>query len=117
MGILGDSLAWGVRHYIGVGLSTVLFAALIAVGLSLLMDFQWEDVAERVGRFICRCILDPVSQLFRPKRSEEVFVRQDEPEVDARAGIVPIVQTGVGPRLLSPTSSCRPLVPRVRARL
>lgn len=93
-GILGDSLAWGVRHYIGVGLSTVLFAALIAVGLSLLMDFQWEDVAERVGRFICRCILDPVSQLFRPKRSEEVFVRQDEPEVDARAGIVPIVQTG-----------------------
>ena len=46
-GILGDSLAWGIRHYIGVGLSTVLFVSLIAVGLSLLMDFQWGDVAER----------------------------------------------------------------------
>lgn len=92
-GILGDSLAWGIRHYIGVGLSTVLFAALIAVGLSLLMDFQWEDVAERVGRLICRCLFDPVRRFFKPQKSEEMFVRQDKLEVDPGVGIVPIVHS------------------------
>jgi S-DNA-T family DNA segregation ATPase FtsK/SpoIIIE len=49
-GIVGDSLAFGIKHYIGVGLSTTVFFALIAIGLSLLMDFQWQDVAEKVGR-------------------------------------------------------------------
>ena len=88
-GILGDSLAWGIRHYIGVGLSTVLFVSLIAVGLSLLMDFQWGDVAERIGRFICCWFIDPVARLLKTKRREEVLAPQDEPEtVDTDASIV-----------------------------
>ena len=92
-GILGDSLAWGIRHYIGVGLSTVLFVSLIAVGLSLLMDFQWGDVAERIGRFICCWFIDPVARLLKTKRREEVLAPQDEPEtVDTDASIVPIVR-------------------------
>ena len=92
-GILGDSLAWGIRHYIGVGLSTVLFVSLIAVGLSLLMDFQWGDVAERIGRFICCWFIDPVARLLKTKRREEVLASQDEPEtVDTDASIVPIVR-------------------------
>ena len=92
-GILGDSLAWGIRHYIGVGLSTVLFVSLIAVGLSLLMDFQWGDVAERIGRFICCWFIDPVARLLKTKRREEGLAPQDEPEtVDTDASIVPIVR-------------------------
>ena len=92
-GILGDSLAWGIRHYIGVGLSTVLFVSLIAVGLSLLMDFQWGEVAERIGRFICCWFIDPVARLLKTKRREEVLAPQDEPEtVDTDASIVPIVR-------------------------
>ena len=65
-GIVGDYLARGISHYIGIGLSTTVFFALIAIGLSLLMDFEWTDVAERVGRFIDAVFIRP----FRRKRSE-----------------------------------------------
>lgn len=55
-GILGDKLAFGLYHYVGLGLATVLFFTLIVIGLSLLMDFQWQDVAEKVGEFLDRWI-------------------------------------------------------------
>ena len=79
-GIVGDYLARGISHYIGVGLSTTLFFALIAIGLSLLMDFEWTDVAERVGRFIDSVFISP----FRRKRTEaeqELLVKslEDQP--------------------------------------
>ena len=71
----------------------MLFVSLIAVGLSLLMDFQWGDVAERIGRFICCWFIDPVARLLKTKRREEVLAPQDEPEtVDTDASIVPIVR-------------------------
>ena len=77
-GIVGDSLAWGIRHYIGVGLSTTFFFALIAIGLSLLMDFQWSLVAERIGRPICRWFIDPIWRLFTKKKEA---VEEDVPDV------------------------------------
>ena len=116
-GILGDSLAWGIRHYIGVGLSTVLFAALIAVGLSLLMDFQWGDVAERVGSVICRWIVDPVMRLFKVKGREEELVRQNESDAEsAEVGIVPIVRSAedsaTASPVVAPASGESPVEPR-----
>jgi len=57
------------------------------------MDFQWGDVAERIGRFICCWFIDPVARLLKTKRREEVLAPQDEPEtVDTDASIVPIVR-------------------------
>lgn len=81
-GIVGDSLAWGIRHYIGVGLSTTFFFALIAIGLSLLMDFQWSIVAERVGRPICRWLIDPIWRLFTKKKEAEPDALPEVPSIN-----------------------------------
>lgn len=56
-GILGDGLAFAVRHFVGYGLSMLLFAWLILFGLSLLVDFRWVDLAERIGAFVDRRII------------------------------------------------------------
>lgn len=104
-GILGDSLAWGMRHYIGVGLSTTLFFALIAVGLSLLMDFQWSDVAERIGRFICRWLIDPVMGLLRrkPEPTEvSVVTSEDAAPLPEEQAAIRIVRASEEPRYVEP---------------
>lgn len=51
-GIMGDALSHAVVHYIGEGVAVVLFFVMIAIGLSLLLDFSWEALAERVGRWL-----------------------------------------------------------------
>ena len=82
-GILGDTLAFGILPYIGIGLSTVVFFTLIAIGLSLLMDFEWGDVCEKVGGFISRYILQPLTRLmqycrqFKEQRAEKARVRAE----------------------------------------
>ena len=79
-GIVGDSLAFGIQHYIGIGLSTALFFVLIAIGLSLLMDFQWGEVAESVGRAIFRWLIDPVRRAaaYIREKKERRAIRQCE---------------------------------------
>lgn len=84
-GILGATLASGIEPYIGVGLSTAVFFALIAIGLSLLMDFEWADVCEAVGRFIYRWFIAPVFRLveyFRQSKQERLL--NDEEPVEKR---------------------------------
>ena len=51
-GVLGDVVGFALEHYIGLGLATVVFFVMMLIGISLLMDFAWTDVAERVGKFI-----------------------------------------------------------------
>lgn len=51
-GILGQSLAFAVQHYIGIGLATVVFFTLIVIGLSLFLDFSWMIACENVGRAV-----------------------------------------------------------------
>ena len=51
-GVLGDVLGFSVEHYIGLGLATVVFFVMMLIGISLLMDFTWMDLAERVGKFL-----------------------------------------------------------------
>ena len=82
-GILGDKLAFGLYHYVGLGLATVLFFTLILIGLSLLMDFQWQDVAEKVGEFLDRWIFRRVRR-FRQNR-EEARLSSEASEENAEA--------------------------------
>lgn len=56
-GVLGDVLGFAVEHYIGLGLATVVFFVMMLIGISLLMDFSWMEIAERVGKFIDEKIL------------------------------------------------------------
>lgn len=60
-GVLGDTLAFAVEHYIGTALATVLFFTMVAVGVSLLFDFSWVDVSEKIGDFVDRRILSKLS--------------------------------------------------------
>ncbi len=78
-GILGDKLAFGLYHYVGLGLATVLFFSLIVIGLSLLMDFQWQDVAEKVGEWLDRWIFS---------RIRRVRQRKEEARITSEAGQV-----------------------------
>lgn len=71
-GILGDNLAFGLYHYVGLGMATVLFFTLIVIGLSLLMDFEWQDVAEKVGEFIDRWIFKRVRALREHKETKRL---------------------------------------------
>lgn len=77
-GIIGDTLAFGILPFIGVGLSTTVFFALIAIGLSLLMDFEWADVCESVGRWINLRIIMPLSRAIE-------YLRQTKEECASRA--------------------------------
>ena len=70
-GVLGDWLAFAVEHYIGVGLATVVFFVLIGMGLSLLMDFEWMSVCERVGRLLDFLIFEPIGKLLNRKKEEK----------------------------------------------
>lgn len=51
-GALGTTLSYAVAHYTGTPAAMAVFFVLFAIGLSLLMDFSWSDVAEGIGRFI-----------------------------------------------------------------
>lgn len=66
-GILGQSLAFAVQHYIGIGLATVVFFTLIVIGLSLFLDFSWMIVCEKVGRAVDVAFV----QRFRKSRAED----------------------------------------------
>ncbi len=79
-GALGDTLARALIHYAGVPLAIALFVLLIAIGVSLLMDFSWVDAAEAVGRFIDERIL---SKLRRTRAQED----DDEAGGEAGAGL------------------------------
>lgn len=78
-GILGNTLAYAVMHYVGAGVALVVFLLLAAIGISLLMDFSWTDAAEKIGRFIDERIL---SRLSRKKPGEEMNLEsgEDAPE-------------------------------------
>ncbi|MDO5531512.1 DNA translocase FtsK [Sutterella sp.] len=67
-GIIGDTLARASVHYVGVGVAAAVFVILIAIGLSLLMDFSWTNLAEGIGRFICDRIL---SRFIRKKNGDD----------------------------------------------
>lgn len=62
-GVLGHSLGTSLEYYVGLGLSTVMFFTLMAIGLSLLMDFSWVNVSESLGRFLDRFVIRPVVRL------------------------------------------------------
>ena len=62
-GVLGDVIGFAVEHYIGLGLATVVFFTMMLIGISLLMDFSWVDVAERVGK----CLDEKIFSLFGKK--------------------------------------------------
>ena len=76
-GVLGDWLAFAVEHYIGVGLATVVFFVLIGMGLSLLMDFEWMSVCERVGRLLDFLIFEPIGKLLNRKKEEKIKELQE----------------------------------------
>lgn len=56
-GVVGDSLSHAVTHYIGAGVAVLLFLVMTAIGISLLMDFSWEVLAERIGCFLDERVL------------------------------------------------------------
>lgn len=69
-GVIGNSLAYAVQHYVGVGVATVVFFALMAIGFALLLDFSWTDVAERLGAFVDEKILSRFSKKPRPAATQ-----------------------------------------------
>lgn len=66
-GALGDTIVRAVVHYVGFPTATAVFLLLFGIGLSLLMDFSWADLAESIGRFIDRRLIS----LLRPSRETE----------------------------------------------
>jgi S-DNA-T family DNA segregation ATPase FtsK/SpoIIIE len=51
-GVLGGAIAQATQAAVGFTGATVVFLALVAIGLSLFLDFSWLAVAERLGRFL-----------------------------------------------------------------
>ena len=86
-GILGNALAFAVEHYIGTALATVLFFTMVAVGVSLLFDFSWVDVSEKIGDLIDRHLFSR----FGAKKEEAEEVSEPDPVP------VPIVEERVRP--------------------
>lgn len=86
-GILGNALAFAVEHYIGTALATVLFFTMVAVGVSLLFDFSWVDVSEKIGDLIDRHLFSR----FGAKKEETEEVSEPDPVP------VPIVEERVRP--------------------
>lgn len=86
-GILGSTLAHAVTHYVGVGVALVVFLLLCAIGIALLMDFSWTDVAERIGRFIDLRIL---SHLTRKKRETENGMENEAADGGTPRGGIPV---------------------------
>jgi S-DNA-T family DNA segregation ATPase FtsK/SpoIIIE len=64
--VIGGVIAKAVLVAIGYTGATVVFLALIAIGLSLFLDFSWLAVAERLGRLI-----ESVSRRAERRREEE----------------------------------------------
>lgn len=106
-GVIGDYLAFGIRHYIGVGLSTTLFFALIAIGLSLLMDFQWTNVAERVGKCLFAIFVNP----FTKKKGEAERELLDTPLADEPVA-APAAEMPAGLAAQPPLRIIKPTVER-----
>ncbi len=65
-GVIGGLIARGAQVAVGFTGATVVFLALIAIGLSLFLDFSWLAVAERLGRFI-----ESLSRRAELRREEE----------------------------------------------
>ncbi len=70
-GILGSTVGRAVVHYVGLSVATAVFVALVAMGLSLLMDFSWANVSEAVGRFIDTRLLSLFQKGREPSVTEE----------------------------------------------
>jgi S-DNA-T family DNA segregation ATPase FtsK/SpoIIIE len=51
-GVVGGLIAHAAQAAVGVIGATVAFLVVIAIGLSLFLDFSWLAVAERLGRFL-----------------------------------------------------------------
>jgi len=65
-GVIGGLIARATQVAVGFTGATVVFLALIAIGLSLFLDFSWLAVAERLGRFI-----ESLSRRAERRREEE----------------------------------------------
>jgi S-DNA-T family DNA segregation ATPase FtsK/SpoIIIE len=65
-GVIGGLIAQATQVAVGFTGATVVFLALIAIGLSLFLDFSWLTVAERLGRFI-----EGLSRRAERRREEE----------------------------------------------
>ena len=65
-GAIGGLIAQATQVAVGYTGATVVFLALIAIGLSLFLDFSWLAVAERLGRFI-----EGLSRRAERRREEE----------------------------------------------
>jgi DNA segregation ATPase FtsK/SpoIIIE, S-DNA-T family len=65
-GAIGGLIAQATQAAVGFTGATVVFLALIAIGLSLFLDFSWLAVAERLGRFI-----EGLSRRAEQRREEE----------------------------------------------
>jgi S-DNA-T family DNA segregation ATPase FtsK/SpoIIIE len=65
-GVIGGLIAQATQVAVGFTGATVVFLALIAIGLSLFLDFSWLAVAERLGRFI-----ESLSRRAERRREEE----------------------------------------------
>jgi S-DNA-T family DNA segregation ATPase FtsK/SpoIIIE len=65
-GVIGGLIAQAAQVAVGFTGATVVFLALIAIGLSLFLDFSWLAVAERLGRFI-----ESLSRRAERRREEE----------------------------------------------
>ncbi len=65
-GVIGGLIARATQVAVGYTGATVVFLALIAIGLSLFLDFSWLAVAERLGRFI-----ESLSRRAERRREEE----------------------------------------------
>lgn len=71
-GVLGTSLAFSVQHYVGVGLATLVFLTMMAIGLALLMDFSWSNVAQYIGRILEEKVWVPLCNLFTRSSNRSV---------------------------------------------
>jgi S-DNA-T family DNA segregation ATPase FtsK/SpoIIIE len=65
-GVVGGVIAQATQVAVGFTGATVVFLALIAIGLSLFLDFSWLAVAERLGRLI-----EGLSRRAERRREEE----------------------------------------------
>lgn len=110
-GIVGDSLAFGIKHYIGVGLSTTVFFALIAIGLSLLMDFQWQDVAEKVGRALDFIFVRPFRRRHQAQEDSRIAAELERRHAEAARSQAPapaFASAGAAPSMPLPPAQNLP---------
>lgn len=106
-GVIGNGLAYALQHYVGIGVATVVFFALMVIGIALLLDFSWTDVAERIGAVIDDKLLSRFSK--KPQPAARTLAESEEDETGEVVETVIDLNAGSG----EPAAPLKIIKPRV----